>query len=524
MTVRRIMGTETEYGITVPGHPDANPMIASGRIVQAYAQDHGHHHLDHHWDYTGETPLTDARGWTTPRRHAHPSQLTDDWADDPTVANVVLTNGARLYVDHAHPEYSAPETTTPRDTLLWERAGELVMARAAELVARPAPVDAHPSDPRHGPAINLYKNNTDGKGASYGFHENYLVTRDTPFERIVSDLTPFFVSRPVICGAGRVGLGPRSQTPGYQISARADFFENRVGLETTFRRPIINTRDEPHADPRRYRRLHVIVGDATFAEVAGLLKTGTTSLVLDLIEHGGLTRLGLDPAAITPTDPVAAMHTISHDPTLHATVRTETGTTLTGLQLQWTYLELVHRHLAATVGDDLDPDTAEVLLRWEDVLTRLENDPASAAAHIDWVAKWTLLERYRSRDGLDWDAPLLSAIDIQWSDLRPGRGLARRLEERGSLERLTDPTLVQQATTCPPPDTRAWFRGECLRRYPRHVIAASWDSIVFDVPGRPALQRVDTLDPTRGTRERTHALLERCPDADTLLNELTTNT
>ncbi|WP_116113987.1 depupylase/deamidase Dop [Austwickia chelonae] len=523
MTVRRIMGTETEYGITVTGHPDANPMVASGRVVQAYAQDRGHRHLNHHWDYTGEDPLTDARGWTAPRRHAHPSQLTDEWADDPTVANTVLTNGARLYVDHAHPEYSAPETSTPRDTLLWERAGELAMARAIELLDEDVPEGVPATDPRHGPPVNLYKNNTDGKGASYGFHENYLVTRETPFERIVSDLTPFFVSRPVICGAGRVGLGTRSQTSGYQISARADFFENRVGLETTFRRPIINTRDEPHADPRRHRRLHVIVGDATFAEVAGLLKTGTTSLVLSMIEHGGLTGLGVDPAEITPADPVTAMHAVSHDPTLRTTVRTETGRTLTGLQLQWTYLELVHRHLAVTVGDDLDPDTAEVLLRWEDVLNRLEHDPASAAAHIDWVAKMTLLEGYRHRDGLNWDAPLLTAVDIQWSDLRPGRGLARRLEERGSLERLTDPSDVHHATTNPPPDTRAWFRGECLRRYPDQIIAASWDSLVFDIPGRPALQRIDTLDPTRGTRQRTHALLERSPDADTLLNELTGN-
>ncbi|MCB1252551.1 MAG: proteasome accessory factor PafA2 family protein, partial [Austwickia sp.] len=243
MSVVRIMGTETEFGISVPGRPDANPMVNSGRVVQAYAQAHGHRHLAHQWDYAGEAPLDDARGWSVARRAAHPSMRTDEWADDPTVANVILTNGARLYVDHAHPEYSAPETRTPRDAVIWDRAGELVASHAMELLAGEAPHDAPGNDPRHGDPVVLYKNNTDGKGASYGFHENYLMTRETPFERIVTDLTPFFVSRPLICGAGRVGIGAESGVAGYQISARADFFEQRVGLETTFRRPIINTRD-----------------------------------------------------------------------------------------------------------------------------------------------------------------------------------------------------------------------------------------------------------------------------------------
>ena len=223
---------------------------------------------------------------------------------------MVLTNGARLYVDHAHPEYSAPETTTPRDAVIWDRAGELIAAHAIELLAGEAPEGSPAGDPRHGDPVVLYKNNTDGKGASYGFHENYLMTRETPFERIVTDLTPFFVARPLICGAGRVGIGAQSGSPGYQISSRADFFEQRVGLETTFRRPIINTRDEPHATPERYRRLHVIVGDATFADVAGLVRMGATSLVLGMIEAGGLD------VGVALANPVEAMHTVSHDPSL----------------------------------------------------------------------------------------------------------------------------------------------------------------------------------------------------------------
>ena len=520
-SVRRVMGTETEYGISVPGRPEANPMITSGRVVQAYAQAHGHRHLAHQWDYAGESPLDDARGGSLRRDQAHPSQLTDEWALDPSVANVVLTNGARLYVDHAHPEYSAPEVTSPRDAIVWDRAGELVMARAAELLEGDVPPDAPESDPRRGPGVRLYKNNSDGKGASYGFHENYLLSRATPFARLVTDLTPFFVSRPLICGAGRVGIGVESGVPGYQVSARADFFEQRVGLETTFRRPIINTRDEPHATPERYRRLHVIVGDATHADVAGLLRAGTTSLVLGLIEAGGLAAYGARVGDLMPADPVEAMHVFSHDPTLRASVRTESGRTLTALQLQWAYLQLVSSHLARVTGGELDADTAEVMLRWEQILTTLEADPMGARAQLDWVAKLALLQGYRDRDGLSWDDPRLAAIDIQWSDVRPGRGLARRLEASGRLERLVTDGAVSAAVGEAPQDTRAWFRGECLRRYGDAVVAASWDSLVFDVPGRGALQRVATLEPLRGTRERTAELLDRCPDAATLLAELT---
>src|SRR4051795_7428921 len=237
------MGIETEYGVSRPGEPDANPMLMSGQVVNAYAQPRGARAGRARWDYEDEAPLRDARGFEMTRRAADPSQLTD--TDDPTLANVVLTNGARLYVDHAHPEYSSPEVTNPRDAVKWDRAGELIMLEAVRrLQDRPGL-----------PGVNLYKNNTDGKGASYGTHENYLMRRETPFADIVRHLVPFFVSRQVFTGAGRVGIGTDSQADGYQLSQRADFFEVEVGLETTLKRPIVNTRDEPHAAADRYRRL-----------------------------------------------------------------------------------------------------------------------------------------------------------------------------------------------------------------------------------------------------------------------------
>ncbi len=216
------------------------------------------------WDFEEENPLRDAARFDLAREAADASQLTDE---DIGLANVILTNGARLYVDHAHPEYSAPEVTNPRDAVLWDKAGERIMAEAAERAAQLP--GAQP--------IHLYKNNTDNKGASYGTHENYLMKRETPFSDIVRHLTPFFVSRQVVTGAGRVGIGQDGQEHGFQISQRADYFEVEVGLETTLKRPIINTRDEPHADAEKYRRLHVIIGDANLSEISTYLKLGTTS-------------------------------------------------------------------------------------------------------------------------------------------------------------------------------------------------------------------------------------------------------
>src|SRR5215217_1879928 len=239
----------------------------------------------------------DAPGFDMARQIADPSQLTDE---DLGLANVILTNGARLYVDHAHPEYSTPEVTNPRDIVLWDKAGEQVMAEAARRAAR------IPGNP----AIQLYKNNTDGKGASYGSHENYLMDRKTPFIEIIRGLVPFFVTRQVFAGAGRVGIGTEGRTQGFQLSQRADFFEVEVGLETTLKRPIINTRDEPHADADKYRRLHVIIGDANLSELSTYLKVGTTALVLAMIEARAL------PRDLAIEEPVEALQAVSHDPTL----------------------------------------------------------------------------------------------------------------------------------------------------------------------------------------------------------------
>lgn len=496
MSVHRVMGIETEYGITYPGHPAANPIRMSGEVVSAYSEA-ASGGTAHRWDYDEETPLRDARGFDMSRAEADRSALTDE---DVLAANLVLTNGARLYVDHAHPEYAAPEVTNPRDAVTWDRAGTVVLNQAAQLAA------GLPG----GHEIRLYKNNTDGKGASYGTHENYLMRRATSFRLIAAHLIPFFATRAVYAGAGRVGRGIDSRVAGYQLSSRADFFEAEVGLETTLKRPIVNTRDEPHADPQKYRRLHVIVGDANLADTANLLKLGATALVLAMIEDGALG----DPLVLD--HPVAALREVSHDVSLRRPLALG-GQRWTALEIQEHYLLAAQKYVDERGGD---PQTDEVLSLWAEILAGLGRDPMSLRDRLDWVAKLALLEGYRQRDGLDWSAPRLAQIDLQYADIHPERGLARKLEARGLLRRLIDPAAIGRAVTTPPADTRAWFRGECVRRFGSAVAAASWDSVVFDVPGRSALVRVPTPEPLRGTREHVGPLLDAAGSLGELVGAL----
>ena len=454
MSVLRVMGTETEYGIAVPGQPGANAMVTSSQIVNAYQAATAARARRARWDFEEENPLRDARGFDLAREAADSTQLTDE---DLGLANVILTNGARLYVDHAHPEYSAPECTNPLSVVVWDKAGERIMAEAA---AKAATVPGS-----HG--IQLYKNNTDNKGASYGCHENYLMRRSTPFADIVRYLTPFFVTRQVVCGAGRVGIGADGRGTGFQISQRADFFEVEVGLETTLKRPIINTRDEPHADP------------------------------------------------------VAELKAVSHDPSLKHLIRLRDGRRLTALDVQWAYLEHARKYVEDKYGADVDEMTSDVLDRWESVLGRLADDPMQLSRELDWVAKLELLEGYRRRDGLGWDHPKLQLFDLQYSDVRPDRGLYNRLVARGRMTQMTSEDKITWAIDNPPEDTRAYFRGRCLRQYADSVAAASWDSVIFDIPGRESLQRVPTLEPLRGTRAHVGELLDRCRTAGDLVAALT---
>ncbi len=486
------MGIETEYGISAPGSADFNPVMSSSFLINTYAGALRRIR----WDFEEESPLRDARGFEK-------QQIREPTEEDLGLANVILPNGARYYVDHAHPEYSTPECTTGRELVAHDKAGERILERSLREMEPIMP-------PGH--RINLYKNNSDGKGNSYGTHENYLVSRDTPFGRIVRDLTPFFITRQIFTGAGKLGIeGSWEEAKGgsYQLSQRADFFEAEVGLETTLKRPIINTRDEPHADPAKYRRLHCIIGDANMCEVATFLKVGTTALILKMIEDEYLPDLSLRSS-------VSSLHEVSRDISCRAPIRLADERAATALDLQWEYLDLAKTYAKER---DPSPEHAEVLQAWEDILTGLEDDPLSLHRQLDWVAKYRLLEGYRERDGLAWTDPKLRLIDLQYHDVRRDKGLYYRLEASGEVDRLVTDEEVARAAMEPPEMTRAYFRGRCIRLFGGSIAAASWDSLIFDT-GRDALQRIAMREPLKGTREHVEGLLESTTDPASLVDAL----
>ena len=525
--VTRPVGLETEFGVLRPGDAYANPVVLSTRVVEAYSVGAGVPTA--RWDYEGEDPLADLRGGRLRRSAAHPSQLTDDparpapsgdvppapWGSRarpsaaeaalPRATTAVLVNGARFYVDHAHPEYSSPEVLTPRDALIWDRAGEVV-ARRAMTALDEGSVDA--------PAqIVLYKNNVDGKGAAYGSHENYLVRRDVPFEALAEVLTPFLVTRPVLVGSGRVGIGQRSERPGFQISQRADYVESEIGLQTTFNRPIINTRDEPHADSARWRRLHVINGDANRFDVPIYLKIATTDLLLWFLEQAYTEGSDRFTEALTRLrrltiigDPVEEHWALSHDPTLSHELRTQSGS-MTALAIQRAFLDVI----SPAVTRVEDAQAHRPLALWRQVLDVLEqwrHDGAGPAAQmVEWVAKYELCEGLRRRSGTGWDDPRLAALDIQWADLRPGRSVVDRLDAAGRIHRLASEAEIQRAADTPPEGTRAAIRGTAIRRHPQ-IVGASWTCLLLDVPGAPELARLRLPDDVVVGPDETATILE----------------
>ena len=495
MAVHKICGIETEFGIMHHHGGDSNPVAASSMIINAYVNDR----LDGRvgWDFEDEHPDMDARGYgdfdsLAPEIESH-------------LVNAVLTNGARYYVDHAHPEMSSPECYDAREAVVYDVVSERILVASMHAAASLLPEDEE---------LIVHKNNSDGKGNTYGTHENYMLDRATPFGRIVRYITPFFISRQIFTGSGKVGteaIGLTSRDVPFQITQRADFFEEEVGLETTLKRPIVNTRDEPHANNRRYRRLHVINTDATQAEVATYLKVGTAAIVLAMIDDDFL------PRDMNFRASVSTMREVSYDVSMTRAYELADGGSATALEVQWDSLDLARTYgeehgFGVVGGDDIGSD---ILARWEYVLATLERDPMQLSTQLEWVAKKRLFEGFMNRHGCDWDDPRIRALDLQYHDLRPSKNLHSRV----GMERITTDQEVEYAVTEPPERTRAYFRGKCLAKFKDDIVAANWDSMVFDT-GTDPLRRVPMLEPLRGTKAHVGSLVEQCESVTDLLREL----
>ncbi len=363
-------------------------------------------------------------------------------------SNVFLANGARLYLDvGSHPEYATPECDSIRDLVVHDKAGERILEQLLSSAEQRLGDEGINGD------IYLFKNNTDSAGNSYGCHENYLTSRDDDLGSYAEVLIPFLVSRQIYAGAGKVLQTARGAT--YCISQRAEHIWEGVSSATTRSRPIINTRDEPHADAERFRRLHVIVGDSNMSEYTNFLKVGTAALILRMLEEPQVVLRDM-----TLENPIRAIREISHDPTCRRRVRLANGREASALDIQSEYL---NRALRFADHNDLDPLEKQALNMWEHCLTNIADDPLQLDHEVDWVIKHRLIEAYRERNGLELSDPRVALIDLQYHDIDRERGLFYRLQKMGMAERIVTDAEISHAVENPPETTRARLRGRFIR-------------------------------------------------------------
>jgi proteasome accessory factor A len=516
MSIPKVVGIEQEYAIQLRADPAISAFEASCMLINAYGRKIGLRRpgVRMRWDYAHETPYQDIRGKLF--RKSPSRQVVDD--DENRLINTCLPNGARLYTDHAHPEYSTPECLSAREALACDKAGELIL-RDGIAAARELSPETE---------ISLYKNNTDYKGHSYGCHENYLMDAPTHQACFVEAphlaaqlLIPFLVTRQVVAGAGKVGCeGRDGGTALYQVSQRADFIETLHGLETTYARPIINTREEHHADATRFRRLHLIVGDANRCEMAGFLKLGTTQIVLQMMEDE------LFPEDLTLADPLAAIRHIST--AFDAPVELLNGLRLTAIEIQRRILERAKAH-KPSAGVASIPDYELILTYWETVLNGLdrlklsvnfdiEDDPGRLFTQLDWVLKLWLLNRFRQPRNCNWDHPMMRVLDLQYHRIDKADGIFSRLEKDGGVARLLNDAEIERFVHHAPDDTRAWFRSRCIQKYAEEILFLNWEVVGFD---HGAIHRmIPLLNPLKGTRDQFERLFEKARNSKELVTLL----
>ena len=406
-------------------------------------------------------------------------------------SNVFLQNGARLYLDvGSHPEYATPECDSVHDLVVHDKAGERILEQlllGAELRLAEEGINGD---------IYLFKNNTDSAGNSYGCHENYLTGRQDEFARYAEVLIPFLVSRQIYAGAGKVLQTARGAM--FCISQRAEHIWEGVSSATTRSRPIINTRDEPHADAERYRRLHVIVGDSNMSEYATFLKVGATSLLLRMLEEPNVVLRDM-----TLENPIRAIREISHDITCTRRVRLANGREASALEIQSEYLT---RALRYAERRDLSPLEKQALMMWETALTQIEQDPLGQRREADWVIKYHLVEAYRERHDLALTDPRVALLDLQYHDLNRSRSLFYKLQDRGMVERICDDREIDEAVDIPPQTTRARLRGEFIRRAKERKRDYTVDWVHLKLNDQ-AQRTVLCKDPFRSHDERVEKLI-----------------
>ncbi|HKS35889.1 MAG TPA: proteasome accessory factor PafA2 family protein [Verrucomicrobiae bacterium] len=467
-------GLETEIGIfsDAPGEVD---VVAESIALVRSATEPG---VWMCWDYDCEDPHVDMRGF----RVHELRQDTDEsnyYAQDAArelsfveiKSDLVLGNGARFYNDHAHPEYCTPECRTVDELVAHDRAGERILMACAR----------HLSEQR-GVAVRLYKNNTDFCGHSYGCHENYLLPRSLQWENLVQGIQAFLVTRQVFAGSGKFAIESEDKfvSSGFQISQRSDFFCELQSVDTMQRRPIINTRDEPHANPKRFRRFHVILGDANMSPFATRLKVGTTVLVLEA--------LVLDPKRVYPrlSDPLATLKGVSRDPAFRWELALEGGKSSTAIAVQREYLAAVRE-----VCDLTAPARAAFVAEWESVLDDLETDVMRCRNRLDWVAKLGLVREFQRAQKVSDDDPWVQSLDLEYHRLDPTEGLYYGLEQSGAILGVPDEMRVRRAVT-QPTTTRAMVRGKCIQKFAASVISAQWDHITLQGANGPI--KISLLD------------------------------
>jgi proteasome accessory factor A len=468
-------GLETEYGVYRDGDGEVDVVAESIALVRS-ATEPG---VWMRWDYEQEDPHVDMRGFRVSelRQDTDESQYAEQDAHRALSfveikSDLVLGNGARFYNDHAHPEYCTPECQTLDELIEHDRAGERILMACAR----------HLSEQR-GVKTRVYKNNTDFCGHSYGCHENYLIPRSLPWDKLATNIMAFLVTRQIFAGSGKFAVEAEDKflSPGFQLSQRSDFFTELQSVDTMQRRPIINTRDEPHANPKLYRRFHVILGDANMSPFATRLKVGATALVLEA--------LAADPNRVYPqlADPLRALTSISRDPKRRWEVKLERGKPATALDIQRAYLQAV-RELCPLEA----PAQAALVAEWERALDDLEADFVRCRDRLDWVAKWCLVREFQAAQQLADDSPWLQSLDLEYHRLDPHEGLYWALEQSGAVRGVPEEWRVRRAVTEPPASTRAYVRGKLIQRFADHVIAAQWDHLTLQGTAGPI--KISLLD------------------------------